>query len=116
MRLRFLGQPVQPLEPCALHPDRRPLEIAGQEQQRGADAEADADGLPPLLDRLRQDLLLRRADREEHEPRRVVLDELAGLEHRQRVADKAHGRIVMADVAQAEAPAPAARPAPRCRR
>ena len=39
---RLLCQPVQPLEPGPLHPLRRPSQVAGEEQERGADTEADA--------------------------------------------------------------------------
>ncbi len=102
---RLACQPVQPLEPGLAHPDRRPFQVAREEEERGADTEADAGGPPALLDDLRQQLLLRRAHGEQDEPGRLALDEVGGVQHRLAVADEAHGRVVVPDLAQAVAPA-----------
>ena len=96
---------MQPLEPGLPHPDRRPFQVAREEEERGADTEADAGGPPALLDDLRQQLLLRRAHGEQDEPGRLALDEVGGVQHRLAVADEAHGRVVVPDLAQAVAPA-----------
>ena len=99
---RILQQAEQPLQAHALHPTRRTPFQPGQEIDRCADTQPKSLRCATTLERSRQLLLLRTADRQEAETEWALgLDEAQAALDCLVIANESHRRIVMHQITQA---------------
>src|ERR1700731_2386271 len=95
---RILDETKQPFKPRLSNPMRRTLFNTRDEIDRGADAQCETAGYAALLELLRDDFLLRRANGQKAEPEGAAfLDRAQAGFDRDFVANEIHRRI---DVAQ----------------